>query len=350
MELKWLALVLVVLSLGAGLCDGCLEEERSALFQLKPFFEFINYKFQPNNFELNPKKESSSNCCEWERVECNPITGRVTHLFLNYSGYNKMDWYLNASLFLPFEELQSLSLIGNSIAGCVVNQGFERLSLKLDKLENLDLSENYFNDSILASLSELSSLKSLNLAYNILTGSNPTNESNNNWMNLKELYLGGNEINSLGSLFHGKEGMKLNKLEVLSLYDNLFNNSIFPSLAVLSNLKSLDLSYNQLEGAIYTKDLNALSNLEDLILSGNEVNGFIPSQGIRLMNLKVVDLSRNDFNNSIMSSLATLSNLKTLWIDIYQCNGLIDMKGKNHPSPHPQYFYFLKKKKEILNE
>ncbi|KAL1166813.1 hypothetical protein V6Z11_A06G221900 [Gossypium hirsutum] len=27
-----------------------------------------------------------------------------------------------------------------------------------------------------------------------------------------------------------------------------------------------------------------------------------------------------------MSSLATLSNLKTLWIDIYQCNGLIDMK------------------------
>ncbi|TYH14549.1 hypothetical protein ES288_A06G229000v1 [Gossypium darwinii] len=326
MELKWLALVLVVLSLGAGLCDGCLEEERSALFQLKPFFEFINYKFQPNNFELNPKKESSSNCCEWERVECNPITGRVTHLFLNYSGYNKMDWYLNASLFLPFEELQSLSLIGNSIAGCVVNQGFERLSLKLDKLENLDLSENYFNDSILASLSELSSLKSLNLAYNIFTGSNPTNESNNNWMNLKELYLGGNEINSLGSLFHGKEGMKLNKLEVLSLYDNLFNNSIFPSLAVLSNLKSLDLSYNQLEGAIYTKDLNALSNLEDLILSGNEVNGFIPSQGIRLMNLKVVDLSRNDFNNSIMSSLATLSNLKTLWIDIYQCNGLIDMK------------------------
>ncbi|KAB2079031.1 hypothetical protein ES319_A06G203800v1 [Gossypium barbadense] len=330
MELKWLALVLVVLSLGAGLCDGCLEEERSALFQLKPFFEFINYKFQPNNFELNPKKESSSNCCEWERVECNPITGRVTHLFLNYSGYNKMDWYLNASLFLPFEELQSLSLIGNSIAGCVVNQGFERLSSKLDKLENLDLSENHFNDSILASLSELASLKSLNLKYNLFTGLNPTNESNNNWMNLKELYLGGNEINSLGSLFHGKEGMKLNKLEVLSLYDNLFNNSIFPSLAVLSNLKSLDLSYNQLEGAIYTKDLNALSNLEDLILSGNEVNGFIPSQGIRLMNLKVVDLSRNDFNNSIMSSLATLSNLKTLWIDIYQCNGLIDMKDNNN--------------------
>ncbi|KAK8350599.1 hypothetical protein V6Z12_A06G219000 [Gossypium hirsutum] len=197
---------------------------------------------------------------------------------------------------------------------------------KLNNLETLDLSRNHLGNNILSQLDGFTSLKSLGLKHCGLKGTLNIQESNNNWMNLKELYLGGNEINSLGSLFHGKEGMKLNKLEVLSLYDNLFNNSIFPSLAVLSNLKSLDLSYNQLEGAIYTKDLNALSNLEDLILSGNEVNGFIPSQGIRLMNLKVVDLSGNDFNNSIMSSLATLSNLKTLWIDIYQCNGLIDMK------------------------
>ncbi|PPD76800.1 hypothetical protein GOBAR_DD26273 [Gossypium barbadense] len=357
MESKWLAMVLVVLSLGSGLCDGCLEEERFALFQLKPFFEFIDYKFQDLiNDDFVYEKESSSNCCEWERVECNPITRRVTHLFLNYSSNMEIDWYLNASLFLPFEKLQSIFLRGNFITGCVANQGFERLSSKLDKLENLDLSNNHFNNSILASLSELSSLKSLNLAGNVFTRSNPTNgiemlsklnnletldlsfnrlannilsqldESNNNWMNLKELYLGGNEIKSLGSLFHEKEGMKFNKLEVLSLNGNLFNNSVFSSLVELSNLKSLDLSGNQLEGAIYTKDLNALSNLEELILDYNEVNGFIPSQGLRLMNLKHLDLSNNGFNNSILASLATLPNLKTLSIGISQCNGLIDMK------------------------
>ncbi|TYH68277.1 hypothetical protein ES332_D06G246900v1 [Gossypium tomentosum] len=394
MESKWLAMVLVVLSLGSGLCDGCLEEERFALFQLKPFFEFIYYKSEyliNNDFVY--EKESSSNCCEWERVECNSITGRVTHLFLNYSSNMKIDWYLNASLFLPFEKLQNLSLRGNFITGCVANQCllpfnfipniyffllfcFERLSSKLDKLENLDLSDNHFNNNILASLSELSSLKSLNLAENVFTRSNPTNgiemlsklnnletldlsfnslgnkilsqlddfaslksldlgycglkgtldiqESNNNWMNLKELYLEGNEIESLGSLFH--EGMKFNKLEVLSLNGNLLNNSVFSSLFELSNLKSLDLSDNQLEGAIYTKDLNALSNLEELILSGNEVNGFIPSQGLRLMNLKHLDLSGNGFNNSILSSLATLSNLKTLSVGVYLFNGLTDMK------------------------
>ncbi|TYH68280.1 hypothetical protein ES332_D06G247100v1 [Gossypium tomentosum] len=401
MELKWLAMVLVLLSLGAGLCDGCLEEERFALFQLKPFFEVIDYKFQDLDYESKPEKESSSNCCEWIRVECNPISGRVTHLFLDYSSYMKIDWYLNASLFLPFEKLQSLSLRGNFITGCIANQGllpfnfitkiyffllfcFERLSSKLDKLENLDLSDNHFNNSILASLSELSSLKSLNLTENVFTRSNPTNgiemlsklnnletldlsgnrlgnnilsqldgfaslkslrleycglegtldiqESNNNWMNLKELYLEGNEIESLGSLFHGKEGMKLNKLEVLSLRLNFLNNSVFSSLVELSNLKSLDLFFNKLEGAIYTKDLNVLSNLEELILSGNEVNGFIPSQGLRLMNLKHLDLSGNGlsgngFNYSILSSVATLPNLKTLRIDISQCNGLIDLYG-----------------------
>ncbi|KAG4143537.1 hypothetical protein ERO13_D06G196900v2 [Gossypium hirsutum] len=358
MESKWLAMVLVVLSLGSGLCDGCLEEERFALFQLKPFFEFIDYKFQDliNNIY---EKESSSNCCEWERVECNPITRRVTHLFLNYCSNMEIDWYLNASLFLPFEKLQSIFLRGNFITGCVSNQGFERLSSKLDKLENLDLSNNHFNNSILASLSELSSLKSLNLAGNVFTRSNPTNgiemlsklnnletldlsgnrlgnnilsqldgfaslkslrleycglegtldiqESNNNWMKLKELYLEGNEIESLGSLFHGKEGMKLNKLEVLSLRLNFLNNSVFSSLVELSNLKSLDLFFNKLEGAIYTKGLR-LMNLKHLDLSGNGLSG-------------------NGFNSSILSSVATLPNLKTLRIDISQCNGLIDLYG-----------------------
>ncbi|MBA0754627.1 hypothetical protein Gogos_005455 [Gossypium gossypioides] len=224
MESKWLAMVLVVLSLGSGLCDGCLEEERFALFQLKPFFEFIDYKFQDLDYGSKPEKESSSNCCEWERVECYPISGRVTHLFLNYYGYNEMHWYLNASLFLPFEELQNLSLSWNSIAGCVANQGFERLSSKLDKLENLDLSENHFNNSILASLSELSSLKSLNLAGNVLTRSNPTN---------------GIEMLS-----------KLNNLETLDLSFNRLGNKILSQLDDFACLKSLDLGYCGLKGTL----------------------------------------------------------------------------------------------------
>ena len=103
---KWLCMVLVAFLLG-GWCDGCWEQEKTALLQLKPFFSSIR------DWE---EGKQSSNCCEWEGVECNTSTGRVMRLFLNhtesydvygvYSG--SYDWYINASLFLPFEELKSL--------------------------------------------------------------------------------------------------------------------------------------------------------------------------------------------------------------------------------------------------
>jgi Leucine-rich repeat (LRR) protein len=49
--------------------------------------------------------------------------------------------------------------------------GLKVLSSKLKKLENLDLSDNQCNDSIFSSLTGFSSLKSLDLSYNEVTGS-----------------------------------------------------------------------------------------------------------------------------------------------------------------------------------
>ncbi|PPD74367.1 hypothetical protein GOBAR_DD28722 [Gossypium barbadense] len=118
--------------------------------------------------------------------------------------------------------------------------------------------------------------------------------------------------------------MGLIKLEVLALTDNHLNNDVFPSLAALPNLKSLYLDGNRLAGQIHIKDLNALKYLEELGLSGNGVTGFAPSQAeLRLMNLKVVDLGDNLFNNTILSSLAGLSNLKAL--TLWNVRGSIDM-------------------------
>ena len=126
MESKWLWMVLVALLLG-GWCDGCWDQEKTALLQLKPFFS-----------EIWEEGKQSLDCCEWKWVKCNKSTGRVMQLFLNltttetsrdlvslYYGSDSVrdDWYLNITLFLPFEELKSLYLSGNSIAGCVYNEG-----------------------------------------------------------------------------------------------------------------------------------------------------------------------------------------------------------------------------------
>ncbi|KAK8520458.1 hypothetical protein V6N12_004396 [Hibiscus sabdariffa] len=310
--------------------EGCWEHEKAALLQLKPLFAHI----------LDVRLDwVDGNCCQWKRVDCNSSTGRVTRLFLNlsYPDYAQAAQdkghrprHLNASLFLSFEELKSLYLSGNSITGFVDNQGIKRTS-KPNKLETLDLSGNILGNTILSHLGGFTSLKTLYLESCELKGTLDILELDY-LKNLKELHLGGNEIQSLGSLFQEKGQLKLAKLEVLGLRSNSFNNSIFSSLVSLSNLKSLDIESNRLEGPIPIEELNALSNLEKLYMGYNAVNDFVPSQGneteIRLMKLEVLGLSENHFNSSILSSLGSLSNLKFLSLEGYNLQGSIDLRGK----------------------
>ncbi|RVW92059.1 hypothetical protein CK203_037119 [Vitis vinifera] len=122
---------------------------------------------------------NTSECCNWERVICNPTTGRVKKLFLNditqqqnswktlVHYENVKFWLLNVSLFLPFEELHHLNLSANSFDGFIENEvillyftGFKGLS-SLKKLEILDISGNEFDKSALKSLGTITSLKTL---------------------------------------------------------------------------------------------------------------------------------------------------------------------------------------------
>ncbi|KAI8570578.1 hypothetical protein RHMOL_Rhmol01G0045900 [Rhododendron molle] len=153
--------VIVLAELENG-CHGCLEKKkRTALLQLK---DSINF---PNGTSL-PSWEEDDNmdCCHWECVECYSTTRRVIKLKLNRTrGYWGAEWHLNASILLPFESLQSLDLSQNQLRSFVGNEGIGTLS-NLHYLEELDLSGNRLDNSILPSLNKLSNLKILNLAYN----------------------------------------------------------------------------------------------------------------------------------------------------------------------------------------
>ncbi|XP_021275666.1 LRR receptor-like serine/threonine-protein kinase GSO2, partial [Herrania umbratica] len=199
---------------------------------------------------------------------------------------------------------------------------------KLKNLETLDLRGNILGNDILSHLNGFTSLKSLRLQECGLQGTIPMLEFSH-LMNLKELYLGRNEIESFGS-FQEKGQLRFIKLEVLGLSGNLFNSSIFSFLGVLSNLKSLHIGSNKLKGSINIKELNALSNLEELYIRDNEVNDFVPPQDneteFRLTKLEVLDLTGNLFTNSILSSLGRLSNLKSLYIQRNKLKGAINIK------------------------
>nr|KJB83237.1 hypothetical protein B456_013G236800 [Gossypium raimondii] len=289
--------------------EGCWEIEKAALFQLKPFFS------RPNGEGISWGK---GNCCRWDWVECSTSTGRVTRLFLGYScDLEKKDiylgWYLNISLFLPFEELKSLNLGGNNIVGFIDNQGIKKLS-KLNKLEILDFSDNKLSgNNILSHLTQFTSLKTLFLKNCGLQGSIDILKLNN-LKNLKELHLNDNKIESVQS----KRQLRLTKLEVLDLSSNYFNSTKFSSLAVLPHLKSLNIESNNLTEWGYIQDLNVLSNLKILNISYEGKNNPVSSQDnkreLKLMSLKELNLWGNVFNSYILSSLGSLSNLKSLYL------------------------------------
>ncbi|KAB1669982.1 hypothetical protein ES319_1Z208300v1 [Gossypium barbadense] len=359
--------------------DACLEHERIALLHLKPFFNYGN--------QLQSWVEvKGSDCCKWERVECNTTTRRLIQLSLNSTiwlynmEYDMDNRNLNASMFLPFEELKRLYLSGNAMGGNLENEGFGKLSSTLSNLEILDLSENYLNDSILLSLSELSSLRYLNLSSNKFEGSGHLRgfqllsrlnnletldlswnslknsilfhmrnlsslktlrlrrnqlkgrldhiQGLNNLTNLKYLDLSDNSIESISN----QDGTqwRLTNLEELDLSNNLFRNNTISFPQGLSSLKSLTLYNNSLQGSLDTKGLSNLTNLKKLDLRWNQIESFQSFKDgdskLELTHLEVLYLDYNLFNTSVFASLNKLSNLKSLSINYNQLKGSIDTK------------------------
>ena len=120
-------MVLVLVHFGMNGCLGCWEKERIALLELKA--STVN---SINEYYFS-HWDKESDCCEWENVKCNITTGRVIQLTLysmmsDSSRESEGGWYFNASLFLPFEELQYLDLGANSISGWIPNEGTKFIS------------------------------------------------------------------------------------------------------------------------------------------------------------------------------------------------------------------------------
>ncbi|KAJ9688741.1 hypothetical protein PVL29_014408 [Vitis rotundifolia] len=245
---------------------GCLEEEKVGLLQLK-----ASIKHQYDT-ALSSWGREVGDCCRWKYVTCDNKTNRVIRFSLrSISNFELEEWSLNASLLLPFQQLQNLDLSNNCLTGI---QGL----LRLKKLRVLNVRGNE-----LTTIPILSALPSL-----------------------KVLDLRGNDINS-----SQLQGLKyLSRLEVLNLQLNRLMGDILPIIGTLGYLKSLSLGYNNLNGSSSIEGLCKLINLEELDLSHNRFEGSLPACLNNLTSLRLLDLSENDFHGTIPSSL--FSNLKSL--------------------------------------
>ncbi|GMQ08996.1 hypothetical protein CsSME_00052517 [Camellia sinensis var. sinensis] len=141
--------VLIVLIHFTGHSGGCLEGERRGLLEFKDFLKSNGAdadRILPTWVE-KPADHHLNECCDWERVTCDPTTGHVTELslhnirdisgdeyFYRSSGFfgseedfkeyhqNRI-WFINVSVFLPFQELRNLNLSYNLFSGWIDNQG-----------------------------------------------------------------------------------------------------------------------------------------------------------------------------------------------------------------------------------
>ncbi|XP_039169968.1 receptor-like protein 15 [Eucalyptus grandis] len=305
-----------------------LEQERVALLTLNATLD-LTYRANAGG--------SYFNCCSWEGVECNPTTGRVTHLMLSDSRYYRFGfktWYLNASLLLPFEELKSLDLSSNYLGGWIAPEEPNLLSSRLSKLEVLDLSGNSLDKSILSILDTIPSLRHLFLNGSNLSGTLHVNGGFSNLMeldisdnaidavatvegnlsNLKELDISYNAVDAMASV----EGIKnLSHLENLHLDGAHLKHvgTVVRALGALSSLRILSLQYNTVEGTLTTQGLCNLVKLEELDLSFNGITGGLPTCWRNMSSIRILNLEDNEFTDSNVSSpLTSLTSLEFLSI------------------------------------
>ncbi|KAH9667104.1 hypothetical protein KPL70_020901 [Citrus sinensis] len=105
---------------------GCLETERTALLEIKRFFIAVSDIEYEDEILTSWVDDEMSDCCGWKRVQCvNATTRRVNQLSLDGIKLTRrfVSGFLNLSMFLPFQELESLDLSDNYFGGVYENEG-----------------------------------------------------------------------------------------------------------------------------------------------------------------------------------------------------------------------------------
>ncbi|GAY69393.1 hypothetical protein WN943_022592 [Citrus x changshan-huyou] len=286
---------------------GCLETERTALLEIKRFFIAVSDMDYEDEILTSWVDDEMSDCCGWERVKCvNATTQRVKQLSLDQIPGGPR--FLNLSMFLPFQELESLDLSDNEFDDVYENEAYGSIG-SLKRLNILDLGYNNLNSSLLPSLTTITSLTTLSLPRCGIEGLKP-NQGLTKLKNLEVLDLSGNNIGiSVAEL-----GLtKLKNLKDLDLSENNIGISAAElGLAKLRNLKALDLSYNDLNGSLQSQGICELKNLFELNLRGNKFESHLPRCLNNLTHLKVLDISSNQLSGILPSIIANLTSLEYL--------------------------------------
>ncbi|KAF8045493.1 hypothetical protein N665_4801s0002 [Sinapis alba] len=255
------------LQLPSGCLTGTLKPN-SSLFELS---HLRHLNLSHNNFTSSSLPSEFSNLSRLEvlSLSSNSFIGQVP------SSFSKLAW------------LNQLDLSHNQLTGSF------QLVQNLTKLSILDFSYNHLSGDI-PSLLAMPFLSSLDLRENYLTGSIEVPNSSSS-LRLEHLYLAHNH-------FEGQILKPISNLITLKFLDLSFLNISYPiDVRIFSSLKSLlriSLSGNSISSTSLVSDSDIPLNLEKLGLSGCDIREF-PNFLKSLHNLEHIDISNNKIKGKV---------------------------------------------------
>ncbi|KAK9057716.1 hypothetical protein SSX86_022552 [Deinandra increscens subsp. villosa] len=249
--------------------------------------------------------KNTSNYCSWPHITCSSsqLVEKIVLSRLNLQG--------NLTLLSQLKSLKWLDLSFNTFHG-TIPQSFGNLS----DLEFLDLSYNKFDGSIPIELGKLKNLESLNLSNNLLIGSIPIELDG--LVKLHDLQVYSNQLNGSIPNWVGN----LTNLRVFTAYENELSGKIPESLGAFSELQLLNLHSNYLEGSIPDR-LFANGKLEFLVLTQNKLSGVLPDSVGICKDLSSIRIGNNEFIGNVPKEIGNLSSLAYFEADNNNLSGEI---------------------------
>ncbi|GLT83644.1 hypothetical protein SLE2022_019210 [Rubroshorea leprosula] len=358
----------------------CSHEEALALLQFKTSFS-INYTIpypddpdycvdnfytKPNYSKIESWKEGID-CCSWDGVSCDNVTGHVIALNLSCS-FLYGTFPSNSTLFF-LRNLQSLNLALNDFRLSKIPSEISQFT----RLKHLDISRSRFSGHVPGEIAHLSKLVSLNLSsyhyddsLELILETTTLRNLVHNLSEVRELVLIGVNMTSINPRFFMNLSSSLTTLDLWSWESGLrgnFSNSIFrfpnlkrfslggegnlaidlpssnwssplhelylyvmvcgrrlpESIGDLKSLQCLRLGHN-LEGSI-PASIGNLSQLTWLYLQDNNLKGQIPTSLANLAQLRSLHLINNQFFGPIPAFLGNLTQLSSLDLSYNLLNG-----------------------------
>ncbi|XP_031278900.1 receptor-like protein 9DC3 [Pistacia vera] len=326
--------------------------QSSALLQFKQLFSFKNDSSEyciifadvPSYPKMISWKEDYD-CCSWDGVTCDLVTGHVIGLDLSCSWLSG-NIPSNISLFL-LPQLKRLNLAFKDFNLSPISSNFGRLT----SLRHLNLSTSNFGGQIPSKVSHLSKLVSLDLSVvGYVTGNTRHTLMSENGLIIERDVFDRlvQNLTVLTDLALAMLTCLPFPLEFLDVSDMSFSDQSPNSISNLFFLRGLNLRNCTLVGSI-PASLGYLTQLGYLLLSYNNLigeipdifvnlrlNGSIPSSIFEIVNLSILDLSSNNLSGIV--ELHLFSNLKNLGLLDLSYNSLSINTAFKANSSFPQLY------------